>query len=194
MSRKTNPRRRPATMADVERAKQEAQAEAISYAMTIFFSVLCDKHGATDAELRQFWDEVNYLSESIVQGYVSLADLPLSPYPPLFGHRSGKNMNTHWLCFMKPSEQIDMLERMERTMNDDLIKYRNAIERMGEFGQLFIDYVGCPRGAMGRQGAPLTEELLSMPVLTDVDGGRWRPVNEEALQEAITLLKEKGDE
>lgn len=30
--------------------------------------------------------------------------LPLSPYPPLFGHRSGKNMNTHWLCFMKPKE------------------------------------------------------------------------------------------
>lgn len=28
--------------------------------------------------------------------------LPLSPIPPLFGHRSGKNMNTHWLCFMKP--------------------------------------------------------------------------------------------
>lgn len=75
MSRKTTPRRRPATMADVERAKQEAQAEAVSYAMTIFFSVLCDKHGATDAELRQFWGEVNYLSESIVQGYVSLADL-----------------------------------------------------------------------------------------------------------------------
>lgn len=54
MSRKANPRRRPATMADVERAKQEAQAEAISYAMTIFFTVLCDKHGATDEELRQF--------------------------------------------------------------------------------------------------------------------------------------------
>ena len=27
--------------------------------------------------------------------------LPLFPIPPLFGHRSGKNMNTHWLCFMK---------------------------------------------------------------------------------------------
>lgn len=62
-------------MADVERAKQEAQAEAISYAMVIFFTVLCDKHAATDAELRQFWDEVNYLSESVVQGYVSLSDL-----------------------------------------------------------------------------------------------------------------------
>lgn len=68
---------------------------------------------------------------------------------------------------------------------------RAVLERLGEFGRLFIDYVGCPRGAMGRMGAPLTEELLSMPTLTDVDGGRWRPVNEDALQEAITLLKER---
>jgi len=30
--------------------------------------------------------------------------LPLSPYPPLFGHRTGKHMNTHWLCFMHPKE------------------------------------------------------------------------------------------
>ena len=42
--------------------------------------------------------------------------------------------------------------------------------------------------------ATATEDLLSMPVLTDVDGGQWRPVNEEALQEAVTLLKEKGNE
>lgn len=31
--------------------------------------------------------------------------LPLSPYKPVFGHRSGKQMNTHWLCFMKPKEE-----------------------------------------------------------------------------------------
>ena len=30
-----------------------------------------------------------------------------------------------------------------------------------------------------------------MPVITDVDGGRWRPVNEDALQEAVALLKER---
>lgn len=35
--------------------------------------------------------------------------LPLSLYPPLFGHRSGKNMNTHWLCFMKPVERLEEL-------------------------------------------------------------------------------------
>lgn len=41
--------------------------------------------------------------------------LPLSPYPPLFGHRSGKNMNTHWLCFMKPrSRRIEAEEKKER--------------------------------------------------------------------------------
>ena len=68
---------------------------------------------------------------------------------------------------------------------------RAVLERLGEFGRLFIDYVGYPRGAMGRMEAPLTEELLSMPVLTDVDGGRWRPVNENSLQEAIALLKER---
>lgn len=33
--------------------------------------------------------------------------LPLSPYPPLFGHRSGKAMNTHWLCFMKLNKEAN---------------------------------------------------------------------------------------
>ena len=31
--------------------------------------------------------------------------LSLAPYRPLFGNRSGKNHNTHWLCFMKPVEE-----------------------------------------------------------------------------------------
>lgn len=31
--------------------------------------------------------------------------LSLFPIAPIFGHRSGKNMNTHWLCFMKPEVQ-----------------------------------------------------------------------------------------
>lgn len=72
---KTNPRLRPATMADVEHAKKVAHTEAIGYAMTIFFTVLFDKHEATKNELRVFWDEVNELSDSIAQGYVSISDL-----------------------------------------------------------------------------------------------------------------------
>jgi len=72
---KPNPRRRPATMADVDHAKKAAHTEAIGYAMTIFFTVLFDKHEATKDELQQFWDEVNELSDSIAQGYVSVSDL-----------------------------------------------------------------------------------------------------------------------
>lgn len=53
-----------------------------------------------------------------------------------------------------------------------------------------LTMMSCASG-LGRECAPLTEELLSMPVITDVDGGRWRPVNEDALQEAIALLKER---
>ena len=37
---------------------------------------------------------------------IPLSDiLPLSPYKPIFGNRSGKNGKTHWLCFMKPREE-----------------------------------------------------------------------------------------
>jgi hypothetical protein len=43
--------------------------------MTIFFTVLLDKHGATKDELKVFWDEVNDLSDSITKGYVNMADL-----------------------------------------------------------------------------------------------------------------------
>ena len=72
---KTNPRRRPATQADVERAKKAAQGEAISLAMTIMFTALLDKEGFTQEDLQRLWREVNDLSDSIAQGYVSAADL-----------------------------------------------------------------------------------------------------------------------
>ena len=72
---KTNPRRRPATQADVERAKKDAQGEAISLAMTIMFTALLDKEGFTQEDLQRLWREVNDLSDSIAQGYVSAADL-----------------------------------------------------------------------------------------------------------------------
>lgn len=47
------------------------------------------------------------LDGTVCEFYWSEVDIPLreilelTPHSPLFGHRSGKNMNTHWLCFMK---------------------------------------------------------------------------------------------
>lgn len=33
--------------------------------------------------------------------------LACSPVRPLFGHKTGKHSNTHWLCFMKPEARAE---------------------------------------------------------------------------------------
>ena len=75
MRTKTNPRRRPATQADVERARDEAVRETVRFCMTIFFTVLLDKFAASKEDLQRVWDEVNDLSDSVKKKYVSLKDL-----------------------------------------------------------------------------------------------------------------------
>ena len=53
----------------------------------------CFRVLAPDGVLIFKWSEVQIPLREI---------LPLAPYLPLFGHRSGKTMNTHWLYFIKP--------------------------------------------------------------------------------------------
>ena len=58
-----------------------------------------------------------------------------------------------------------------------------AIQRLGDFGKLFLDYSGCPRGPVGEPGGSTIEEWVTMmEPICDVDGGWWRPVPEKALQ------------
>lgn len=73
--KRVNPRRKPATQADVEKAKLQAQTHAINMVWAVFFSALRDKEGFGYKRLRRVWDEVNYLSDSIDKGYVKLDDL-----------------------------------------------------------------------------------------------------------------------
>lgn len=76
MKKKSNPRKRPATQADVNRAKKEAQTDAIRLAWSIFFTVLRDKEGYESIEdLKRVWKEVEDLSDSIAKGYCTVADL-----------------------------------------------------------------------------------------------------------------------
>lgn len=72
---RVNPRRRPASAADVARAKQDAVHEATVAATVILFSVLRDRKGMTTGELQDIWAAVNDRSDSINQGYCSLSDL-----------------------------------------------------------------------------------------------------------------------
>ncbi len=74
-SKKVNPRRVPASAADVERAKRQAETLAINTAWAIFFTVMRDKEGYGKVRLRRVWDAVNELSDSVAQGYVTVNDL-----------------------------------------------------------------------------------------------------------------------
>lgn len=77
---------------------------------------------------------------------------------------------------------IDAAERLE--------SLQNAMNRLGKFGKLFMDYEGCPRGPMGRMaGVSLVDEALSMPEIVDVDGGRWIPVQADVLYELCEQLR-----
>lgn len=73
--KRVNPHRRPATLADVQKAKKAAQNEAVTTAWAIMFSVLRDKEGYDYDRLRRIWDETNYLADSIARKYVKIDDL-----------------------------------------------------------------------------------------------------------------------
>ena len=72
---KVNPRRRPATMADVNRAVEQATNDALAASAAIFLTVLCDKEGADAEIIQRVWQEMQELSQSIIDGYVSVSDL-----------------------------------------------------------------------------------------------------------------------
>ena len=75
MSGKVNPRHCPATQADVNRAAQRATNDALAASAAIFLTVLCDKENADAEVIQRVWEEMQALSQSIIDGYVSVADL-----------------------------------------------------------------------------------------------------------------------
>lgn len=62
-------------MADVQRAKGAAMADACRVTLAIFFTALLDKEGMDAEQLQRIWREVEALSESVQDGYVSVFDL-----------------------------------------------------------------------------------------------------------------------
>lgn len=73
--KKVNPNRRPASQADIKRAKEKAKHDALVGTWAIFFSVMRDKEGYDTESLCRLWKEVNDRSEGIAQGYISIHDL-----------------------------------------------------------------------------------------------------------------------
>ena len=75
MSGKVNPRHCPATQADVKRASKQATDDALTASAAIFLTVLCDKENADAEVIQRVWEEMQELSQSIIDGYVSVSDL-----------------------------------------------------------------------------------------------------------------------
>lgn len=72
--KKVNPRRRPATQADVDRAWDEGCIEGLRIAEAIFLTVLHDKH-AGEIDVKRVWDEIVEKTEALSAGYFSAADM-----------------------------------------------------------------------------------------------------------------------
>lgn len=73
--KKPNPRRRPATEADVERAKKSAHTLGLKWAIYLILYILLDKHDASKEDLQQLADEINYYAESITEGRITWKDI-----------------------------------------------------------------------------------------------------------------------
>ena len=72
--KKVNPRRRPASQADVLRAKRQAEERSVNTAWAIIFTVLRDKEGYDLDGLQRVWSHVSDLSDSIAPGSRTAAD------------------------------------------------------------------------------------------------------------------------
>ena len=63
MKKKTNPRRKPATQADVKKAKHKAAEEAVRLVVYMVLYVLIDKHNAPQEDIQQLARNVRWCPE-----------------------------------------------------------------------------------------------------------------------------------
>ena len=75
MGVKTNPRNKPATQADVKRAEERGLIFGLRMAKALMLTVLFDKKGYDKAEMKEVWEWLVYLSDSVSEGRVKMNDL-----------------------------------------------------------------------------------------------------------------------
>ena len=73
--KKTNPRRRPVSEADLNRAKATASDQAVKLAIAIFLTVLKDRFDFDNDQICEAWEAMNKLSEEIKEKRISAWDL-----------------------------------------------------------------------------------------------------------------------
>ena len=74
MKTKKNPRNKPATQADVDKAYAKGTTDGCNLAMAIFLTVIVDKFNGKDW-VPEIWQHCSKLSEEIKEHRVNLFDL-----------------------------------------------------------------------------------------------------------------------
>ena len=72
--KKVNPRKRPASEADVKRAWEQGINDGVTHSMSIILTVLVDKFNGAEY-IRDVWREVQKLSEEVGEHRVNVNDL-----------------------------------------------------------------------------------------------------------------------
>ena len=74
-SKKTNPRRKPVSEAELKTWEHRAISYALIQAKCMCFHALIDKGFLQPEQVKPAWDAVKYLADSKNKGYVKLQDL-----------------------------------------------------------------------------------------------------------------------
>lgn len=69
--KKTNPRKVPVSLSDVEHARYEGRMQGSQLMLTAVVWILCEKHDAPAEDVKQLSHEIQYLLENIAAGNVS---------------------------------------------------------------------------------------------------------------------------
>lgn len=72
---RTNPRRKPASQADVERARLEGQAEGARYMAGALFMALTDTVAASDDDFQTIWNRAMKIHQEVIERRITWADI-----------------------------------------------------------------------------------------------------------------------
>lgn len=73
--KKVNPRRIPASQADVRKAKDKAVEKTLILAKALTFTALLDEGIIRPEDVKRGWDKTNYLADSTKRGFVTIQDM-----------------------------------------------------------------------------------------------------------------------
>lgn len=73
--KKKNPRRKPASMADVKKAAQDGSDRGVRLAIAIFLMVLKDDFDFTTEQIILAWERMDKLSQEVAEKRITAKDL-----------------------------------------------------------------------------------------------------------------------